>query len=56
MPKIELDPGAWPRFEQFVRQAAKVGPKHRDASKPKRHNPHKRRTASDKQMWNPKFC
>jgi hypothetical protein len=27
--EIELKPGAWPRFENLVRQAAKVGPKPR---------------------------
>ena len=29
--KIELDPDAWPRFEQFVRSLAKSPPKHRVA-------------------------
>jgi hypothetical protein len=28
-PGIELDPDAWPRFEQFVRDVAKAGPHHR---------------------------
>jgi len=32
-PAVELDPDAWPRFEQFIRNAAKAGPKHRSAKK-----------------------
>jgi hypothetical protein len=29
--EIELDPDAWPRFEQFIKTVAKAGPKHRPA-------------------------
>jgi len=34
-PKIELEPDAWPRFERFIKAAAKTGPKHRLTKKPK---------------------
>jgi hypothetical protein len=27
---LELDPDAWPKFEQLIRDAAKLGPKPRD--------------------------
>jgi hypothetical protein len=27
---------AWPRFEQFIRDVARAGPQHREATKPKR--------------------
>ena len=33
--ELELDPDAWPRFEQFVKDMAKAGPKHREPAKPK---------------------
>ena len=29
--KIELEPDAWPRFERFIKEAAKAGPQHRTA-------------------------
>ncbi|QEX18614.1 hypothetical protein FRZ44_39210 [Hypericibacter terrae] len=32
---IELEPDAWPRFEQFIKQVAKAGPQHRPAAKAK---------------------
>jgi len=34
-PEVELDPDAWPRFEQFIKDVAKAGPQHREAPKPK---------------------
>jgi hypothetical protein len=34
--EVELEPDAWPRFERFIKQAAKAGPQHRTAKKPKR--------------------
>ena len=35
--KIELEPDAWPRFENFIRAVAKAGPQHRPSkpAKPK---------------------
>jgi hypothetical protein len=27
--EVELEPDAWPRFEQFIRDIAKAGPQHR---------------------------
>ncbi len=33
--EVELVPGAWPRFERFIRDIAKAGPQHRSA-KPRR--------------------
>lgn len=33
--QIELDSDAWPRFEQLIKDAAKAGPKPREAAKPK---------------------
>jgi hypothetical protein len=33
--EIELDPDAWPRFEQFIKDVAKAGPQHRPAPNPK---------------------
>jgi hypothetical protein len=30
-PEVELDPDAWPRFEEFIKTVAKAGPKHRPA-------------------------
>lgn len=30
-PAIELDPDAWPKFEQFIKDITKAGPKHRPA-------------------------
>jgi hypothetical protein len=35
---IELIPDAWPRFERFIKQIAKVGPAHRDDRKPVKKN------------------
>ena len=35
-PEIELVPDAWPRFERFIKQIAKVGPAHRDDRKTKK--------------------
>jgi hypothetical protein len=35
-PEIELAPDAWPRFERLIKDAAKAGPQHREAAKPKR--------------------
>jgi hypothetical protein len=35
--EIELVPDAWPRFEQFIKQVAKAGPKHRERPAPKPH-------------------
>src|ERR1700730_18414091 len=32
--EVELEPDAWPRFEQFIRDIAKDGPQHR-VTKPK---------------------
>jgi hypothetical protein len=32
--EVELEPDAWPRFERFIKQAAKAGPQHRAAKKP----------------------
>jgi hypothetical protein len=32
--ELELEPDAWPRFEWFIKAAAKAGPQHREA-KPK---------------------
>jgi hypothetical protein len=32
--EVELEPDAWPRFEQFIRDIAKAGPQHR-VTKPK---------------------
>jgi hypothetical protein len=29
--EVELEPDAWPRFEQFIRDIAKAGPQHRTA-------------------------
>ena len=31
--EIELDPDAWPKFEQLIRDAAKLGPKRHEAKK-----------------------
>lgn len=31
LPDVELDPDAWPRFERFIKAAAKAGPQHREA-------------------------
>jgi hypothetical protein len=31
---LELVPDAWPRFERFIKQIAKVGPAHREDRKP----------------------
>ena len=28
---IEIEPGAWPRFERFIRDVTKAGPQHRQA-------------------------
>jgi hypothetical protein len=33
-PEIELAEDAWPRFEEFIKKAAKAGPKHRQAKNP----------------------
>jgi len=33
--QIELEPDTWPRFERFIKAAAKTGPKHRPTKKPK---------------------
>ncbi|MCH9053814.1 MAG: hypothetical protein IIA72_22635 [Proteobacteria bacterium] len=30
---IEIAPGAWPRFERFIKEVAKAGPQHRQAPK-----------------------
>ena len=41
---IEIEPGAWPDFERFIRNVTKAGPQHRQASKsltPKRPKPKK---------------
>jgi hypothetical protein len=32
---IELLPGAWERFERFIKQIAKAGPQHKPAKKAK---------------------
>jgi hypothetical protein len=33
-PDIELVPDAWPRFEKFIKEAAKAGPQHRSGKNP----------------------
>jgi hypothetical protein len=32
--EVELEPDAWPRFEQFIRDIAKAGPQHRKPNGP----------------------
>ncbi len=46
--EIEIEPGAWPRFERFIRDVAKAGPQHRQTPKsvtPKR--PKSKKEAAD---------
>jgi hypothetical protein len=43
---IELLPDAWPRFERFVKAAAKAGPQHREAAKPSKRASAKKRAPS----------
>jgi hypothetical protein len=40
---IELDPNAWDRFPEFVKQIAKAGPQHRQPKVKSKEKPTKRR-------------
>ncbi len=47
--EIEIEPGAWPRFERFIRDVAKAGPQHKQTPKnvpPKR--PKSKEEAADR--------
>jgi hypothetical protein len=33
---IELHPEGWPRFERFIKQIAKAGPRHKTSSAPEK--------------------